>query len=270
MLNDSTLTSFVNIIEKLFPLIPGIAIILAIIIHYRTNSLFIILDKIWFYFAGQAEIKNIHARKLRQEMIEISSFRFFYRIPVSKIEEIKKIHDFKEQFDISFDLMLASKRYIDYLKFKLKKPITKAHKRKIKFCGLIAILMMASASPLGLTKSIYLRVNESKNYYLLNNQGISDLSYKNLYGLIGTQFSSFDTICTSQYLDSDHKTLCNSVHNEKEFSDFFTTNLKAQHSLAVTLFVLGFFWFTVIFRIDNAINAADEILSKTGDSISTK
>lgn len=253
MTNNIELLSVLDIFKNILTIIPPAILLAALLIYIRTGSMFVVLGKVWSFFVSRDNIKNEQINDFNQEMLETTNFRFIYGINVTGVDDIKSLHQFKNRFKIPIALLLSAKRYIfsepDRL---IRKP--SSYIKKLHLClAIISILMLVSSSLIGISQSVFIRMNDSKNYYAIDNSKITKLLFNDSFKI--------QEICIGDNLKSntDIGKICKFTTDKTAFDKFISENISAQRQIGITFFIIGLYLYISAIRASIAFNSITKI-----------
>lgn len=250
MNHDLSLSSVIELFNGVLTIVPPAIALTAILFYLRTGNMFIIMNKIWMFFVNKDASSNETIKKFNQEMLEITNFRFLYGIRVSNRDEICKIENFKDKFQLSIEELLWLRKYFNLTQMRFRtKPgrITKIS-NAISFVLSISILFFASL--IGLSNGVYIRMNESTNYYILTETNVAEITLKNVYSIATNNTFKFNKICNAENKSNtnDLSLICEFTRNPTEYKSYLKENIKSQRLIGGMFFFISLIWYILSIR----------------------
>ncbi|NBK99428.1 MAG: hypothetical protein EOM50_15690 [Erysipelotrichia bacterium] len=253
MNNNIEIFSVFDIFKNILTIIPPTIVLAALLMYIRTGSMFIVLGKVWSFFASKDNIKNEQINDFNQEMLETTNFRFIYGINVTGVEDIKSIHRLKNRFEIPIGVLLSAKRYIFSNSDRILKKPSPYIKNINLFLALVSIFILASSTIIGLAQNVIIRMNDSRNYYSIDESKITKLLFNDTLTIKDT--------CKGEVLKSndDIGKICKFSENKTEFKEFINENLSAQKKIGIIFFIIGLYLYISAIRASIAFKSAIKI-----------
>lgn len=139
----------------------GIFFAIALLLYciYHAGSTFFLLDRVWILVGGNKEFSDTELNKDWNNVRDLELFRYRYRLPVDKLEQINEISKWRNNYDISLIELRQVSFFYDMGTYKLKRINFERTKKWL--LGLICILLFS------IGVAIYFSINNDHRFVIV-------------------------------------------------------------------------------------------------------
>lgn len=144
---------------------PILIAILVVLFWVRAGSIFSLLERVWSFIAGKAEVSDTILREFIQETRDIERFRFMYGFRAETMTEVHKMRDWFQTNSIGVNTAQRAKRWINTESASLApRPKHYLMRRAIALpvCAMVAVMLISAAT----SQMALLQMKGSERWFL--------------------------------------------------------------------------------------------------------